>query len=242
MQADTPLTKAPVTDLTVYGATSFVARHVLTYLVQYQVLQSAQVGETKSPPLKLTVAGRNAEKLRALQAEWTKKMKLLAEATHLDDETVANCFMIDVFTADSDDVDGLRKMAARTKVILNCAGPFAHYGTNVVAACAEFGTDYVDITGEMSWVGDMRERFQAQAQKSSARIVSLCGYDSMPSDLSVFAAVQALREVKKKNGGGRTVNNVVDIGSATTYFSALGMANGGTLQTMQDYPVDWENA
>lgn len=221
MQQDAPIIKKAVTDITLYGATSFVARHVITYLVQ----ASVHLGE----PLLLTLAGRNADKLQAIKQEWTQKMELLLTATAGDDanQMPGKC-VIDVVTADAQDVDGLRRMAARTCVVLACAGPFAQYGSHVVAACAEFGTDYVDITGEMTWVADMRRQHGQRAAASGARIVSLCGFDSVPSDLAVMAAVQALQKEVQD----------IQVEQAATWHSILGFANGGTLKTIQDIPLD----
>lgn len=220
MEADSPITKKPVTDITIYGATSFVAKHVIIYMVQ----TSIHLPE----PLRVTLAGRNSSKLQALVKEWQQKMELLRTATPQVGKD-SKCIW-DTHVADSQDVDGLRQMAARTHVVINCAGPFAQYSSNVVAACAEFGTDYVDITGEISWVKEMREKYGKLAEKSGARIVSLCGFDSIPSDLAVLGAVEALQKELPST----------PIEQACTYHAALGTANGGTLQTMQDMPIDWK--
>jgi short subunit dehydrogenase-like uncharacterized protein len=247
MQADDPIVKATspeeLTDITIYGATSFVARHVITYMVQRRVWECTPT-TTYAPPndkvaahLKITLAGRDSEKLTALQTDWSRKLKLLAEATNVPETT--KLIEWDVYTAEASEVDELRRMAARTRVVLNCAGPFARYSTSVVAACAEFGTDYVDITGEVSWVGEMRKKYDKMATESGARMVSLCGCDSVPSDLAVYAAVQALRQQQQKNKKTKQTQTQ-PIVSATTYFSTMGMANGGTLQTMHEMPVDWK--
>ena len=231
MQQDKPITKKAVTDITIYGATSFVARHVITYLVQASVHLPTQ--EQQKQCLKITLAGRNADKLEGLAKEWTQKMELLLTATAAGDdnddnnEAVGRC-VFDVHVADSEDVDGLRHMASRTVVVLACAGPFAKYGSNVVAACAELGTHYVDITGEMTWVAAMRAQHGQRATGSGARLVSLCGFDSVPSDLAVLAAVEALQ--KQVPG--------IHVEKATTWHAAFGMANHGTMKTMQEYPID----
>ena len=47
-------------------------------------------------------------------------------------------------------------------------GPFAQYSSNVVAACAANGTDYVDITGEVNWAGQMRIKHGEAAGQSGA--------------------------------------------------------------------------
>jgi short subunit dehydrogenase-like uncharacterized protein len=115
-------------DITVYGATGFVGKYIIEYL-----LESASA---HGKPIRLVLAGRNKAKLELRMQNVTTK----------DGST------LEMFIADSSDLEGLTKMASQTKVVIACAGPFARYGTNVVAACAASGTDYVDITGEFSWV------------------------------------------------------------------------------------------
>lgn len=192
-------------DITVYGATGFVGKYIIEYL-----LESASV---HGKPIRLVLAGRNKAKLELRMQNVTTK----------DGST------LEMFIADSSDLEGLTKMASQTKVVIACAGPFARYGTNVVAACAATGTDYVDITGEFSWVAQMRQLFGEAAKKSGARIISLSGFDSIPSDLSIFAAVAALREVR---------GELVEIERGTTWHYASGAANAGTIHTMADMPID----
>jgi len=211
-------------DVTVYGATSFVARHVIHYLMQVSVTSLPADRGT----LAVTLAGRNRSKLEALRDEYSKKASNLR--TMNPDATGQCSFGDDVCVADSDDVDALCRMAEQTKMVLNCAGPFSKYGTNVVAACAKAGTDYVDITGEISWAGAMREKYGETAKKSGARIISFCGFDSVPSDLAVFVAVEALKE--------GSTGKSVDIQKATTWHCCLGGVNGGTVHTVLDMRID----
>lgn len=211
------------TDITIYGATSFTAKHVIIYLVQNSL---SMQGNT----IRITLAGRNPQKLKTLQTNFETKLKHLHTVYSLATNERGSC-VLDTFVAECQDVTKLQAMAQRTKVVLNCAGPFAKYGSHVVAACAKTGTDYVDITGEISWAGKMRLQHGKAAQESGARIISFCGMDSIPSDLAVFAAVQALRNKLSRNQ-----NAVVE--SATAWYSSMGFANGGTLQTMLEMPLN----
>mmetsp|Transcript_3617 Transcript_3617/g.7879 ORF Transcript_3617/g.7879 Transcript_3617/m.7879 type:complete len:608 (+) Transcript_3617:122-1945(+) len=270
------------TDITVFGATGFVARHVCNYLVasanasasastakatrsgdstseagaaaagveeiddtDYDAVKAETTpdrvdnkpdyeerGKTASAPsaaLRLTLAGRNESKLR----------EVLDKLTSLP-EYSPQSIKIDVFVADADDVDALKAMAARTRVVLNTAGPFSRYGTNVVAACSSTGADYVDITGEVGWAGEMRTRFGDSAAKSGARIVSFCGFDSIPSDLAVYGAVRSLREArtKKKDDEQEEEAAATQIIQAKCWHSCFGGANGGTIATAINIPVD----
>ena len=262
------------TDVTVFGATGFVARHVCNYIVasastapfsdatsatksslgkqgsarieeddtDYDAIKSATTPDrpsgtstatstasrpTTTKPLRLTLAGRNEAKLRAV-LEHLKSLK----------EYSADAIQIDISVADADDIEALTTMAARTRVVLNTAGPFSKYGTNVVSACATTGADYVDITGETHWAGEMRSKFGPVAAKSGARIISFCGFDSIPSDLAVYAAVRSVREVKAKRDG-TTRPQIVQ---AKCWHSCFGGANGGTIETaVNTIPVNLQH-
>jgi short subunit dehydrogenase-like uncharacterized protein len=118
-------------------------------------------------PLRWAIAGRSHDKLTALGLG------------------------VPVITADALDPAAMRALAARTRVVCTTAGPFARYGSELVAACAEAGTHYCDLTGEVAWMRRMIDAHHARAQATGARIVHTCGFDSIPSDLGAWATQQA---------------------------------------------------
>ena len=89
-------------------------------------------------------------------------------------------------TADSGDEASIEALVRRTRVILTTVGPYARYGSSLVAACAKHGTDYCDLTGEVHWMREMITAYQEEARATGARIVHTCGFDSIPSDLGVY--------------------------------------------------------
>ncbi len=125
------------------------------------------------------MAGRSLEKLAEVR-----------DAIGLPDSTP-------LVVADSDDADALATMCARTRLVLTTVGPYQLYGPKLVAACAETGTDYVDLCGEPAWMREMIDAHDAAAKKSGARIVFSCGFDSVPFDLGVWFLEQ---EAQKKFG------------------------------------------
>ena len=96
--------------------------------------------------------------------------------------------------ADSDNLDSLVEMCKQTKVVIACAGPYAYYGEKVIAACIKAKTNYVDVTGETDWVNDMRKFYGKSAREAGVSIVSFCGYDSVPSDISAWMLANSLCE------------------------------------------------
>ena len=145
-------------DIIIYGASGYTGRLVAEYL-------QAEYGGSG---LKWAMAGRNAEKLQTVAGE----MKIGGNVA--------------VITANSDEPESLAALAARTKAIITTVGPYQLYGEPLVKACAEAGTDYVDLCGEPAWMKDMIDRYDVAAKKSGARIVLSCGFDSIPFDLGVY--------------------------------------------------------
>ena len=99
---------------------------------------------------------------------------------------------VSVIVADIDDPASVRAMAESTKVLITTVGPYINYGEPVVAACAAAGTHYVDLTGEPEFVDLMWLRHHEQAQRTGAKLVHSCGFDSIPYDLGALYTVNAL--------------------------------------------------
>ncbi len=99
-----------------------------------------------------------------------------------------------IVVADSGDADQLSAMARQTRTLISTVGPYAQYGTPVLEACANEGTHYCDLTGEAQWMAQVYERIDPIAKASGARLVHCCGFDSVPSDLSVHFLQQHFHE------------------------------------------------
>ena len=83
-------------------------------------------------------------------------------------------------------------VASRARVVITTVGPYVEHGGPLVAACAEAGTDYVDLTGEPEFVDRTYVEHHARAVETGARIVHACGFDSVPHDLGAMFTVQQL--------------------------------------------------
>jgi short subunit dehydrogenase-like uncharacterized protein len=99
-----------------------------------------------------------------------------------------------LIVADSDDPATLKTMCERTEVVLTTVGPYQLYGNDLVAACAETGTAYVDLCGEPAWMRKMIDAHHDTAKRTGARIVFSCGFDSIPFDLGVLTLQEAAKE------------------------------------------------
>ena len=183
-------------DLIVFGATGFTGSLVAEYLLE-------RYGHRDD--LRWAIAGRSQEKLDVLKAELGKDAATL--------ETIV---------VDSSDGPALAEMARRTRVVITTVGPYALYGSALVAACVEAGTDYCDLAGEVQWIRQMIDRHHARAEETGARIVHCCGFDSIPMDMGVYFLQQ---EAKRRHGA--------FCASIALFVKATrGSASGGTLASM----------
>lgn len=185
-------------DVVVYGATGFTGALVASYLLE-------RYGCGRE--LRWAIAGRNAGKLVALQD------KLGADAASLD-----------TVIADSDDANALADLAARTRVVLTTVGPYALYGSKLVAACVTAGTHYCDLAGEVQWIRRMLDKHHEHAGETGARIVHCCGFDSIPMDIGVYFLQQ---EAQRRHGS--YCDDIAMFVKATK-----GSASGGTLASMMN--------
>jgi short subunit dehydrogenase-like uncharacterized protein len=124
------------------------------------------------PELKWALAGRNRAKLEAVRANLGVDVELVL--------------------ADVEEPETLRALAESTRIVVTTVGPYIRYGEPLVAACAEAGTDYLDLTGEPEFVDRMYVAYHERAVETGARIIHCCGFDSIPYDLGVQYTVEQL--------------------------------------------------
>ena len=147
--------------------------------------------------VKIGLGGRSEEKLARVKSELGKDWPTIV--------------------ADSSDPASMKAMAERCRVVATTVGPYRKYGMPLVEACAEAGTDYVDLTGEPLFIRDSIDRCHDRAAASGARIVHCCGFDSIPSELGVWLLHQEAGELEQ----------------ATLVVRAMkGGPSGGTLESM----------
>jgi short subunit dehydrogenase-like uncharacterized protein len=154
-------------DLIVFGATGFTGRLVAEYLnAKYGVGKSVAWG----------IAGRNLDKLAQVRSE------------------IGAPAALPLLQADASDASALAVLVSQTRVVISTVGPYQLYGEPLVRACANAGTDYVDLCGEPLWMARMIAECEAAARASGARIVFSCGFDSIPFDLGVvYLQQEAMR-------------------------------------------------
>lgn len=189
--------------MVVFGASGVTGRRVAVYLAE----RAAEVGASWA------VAGRDAGKLG----------RVLAEVGVTAPETIV---------ADVDDPASLAAMAARTRVVLDLAGPYTLYGEPVIEACVTGGAHYVDLTGEMPFMRRTIDSFDERAQAAGVKIVSTCGFEALPPDIAVLLAAETARE---RWGEGLAEADVdVITRQPAGRIGPQDLISGGTLQSMAE--------
>jgi short subunit dehydrogenase-like uncharacterized protein len=176
-------------DVAVFGATGFVGELTAEYLAKHAP-DGVSIG----------LAGRSKDKLERVRSSLP-----------------SNASGWPLVVADSSDAASLKALAERCRVVATTVGPYRRFGIPLVEACAEAGTDYIDLTGEPLFIRDSIDRCHARAQESGARIVHCCGFDSIPSDLGVWLLHEEAGELED-----------------TTFVvrGVKGGASGGTIDSM----------
>ncbi len=180
-------------DIVLYGATGFVGKLTAEYL--------ARAGGDA----RIALAGRSTDRLKSIR-------ETLGESAQ----------SWPVLQADASSPSTLEAMAAQTRVVVTTVGPYSRYGLPLVAACAAAGTDYADLTGEPPFIRDSIDLYHKQALDTGARIVHACGFDSIPSDLTVYA----LHRRALEDGAGEL------LGTDFVVRSFAGGFSGGTVASM----------
>ncbi|MBC7269638.1 MAG: saccharopine dehydrogenase NADP-binding domain-containing protein [Streptomyces sp.] len=183
-------------DIVLFGATGFVGTLTAEYLAAHA-----------PGNLRWAVAGRSERGLVELR------------------ERLPGGAEVGMLRADVSDPASLRELATHARVLATTVGPYALHGDDLVAACADTGTDYLDLTGEPEFVDLTYVRHDARARETGARLLHACGFDSVPHDLGVYFTVRQLPEDVPL-----TVDGYVSVDAAFsggTFASALGQFSRG---------------
>ena len=154
-------------DIVLFGATGYTGR---------LVAENLQSFNTAAQPLRWAMAGRSLEKLKTVRA------------------AIGAPESLPLLVAEATDAVAIGELVRQTRLVITTVGPYQRYGDVLVDACAQEGTDYVDLCGESTWMASKIRQLGDAAKRSGARIVFSCGFDSVPFDLGVvFLQTEALR-------------------------------------------------
>jgi len=205
-------------DLVVYGATgdagTAIALYVSNNIDAYK--KKSKNDNDDDDRFRWAIAGRSENKLNRLRS----RIIVTRTTPSAKDE-------IGVLVADSASTEDMKELAKSTRVLISAVGPYSLLGESIYRACVENGTHYVDITGEVDWVDDMRSKYQQKAKETGATLCSFAGYDCVPCDLTTHLARKVLSE---QNLGGK-VDNPTLVSLESVIEATSGAFPRGTIRT-----------
>ena len=209
-------------DAVVFGSTGYIGRLLVDYLAK--AYGPDNVHESKK--LKWAIVGRNESSLKKLKEDITKKYPFLDSLNYI--------------VANSRSFSQVEEVVNQAKVVMTTVGPYSVKGNELINACALYGTDYVDLTGDADWQQKCITNMQDLAVKSGARLVSFCGIDSIPWDLSTHFMHeefknkhnQSLKKIqfyqqKVADISGGTVSSIFEMFTRTKYITYKDRFPGG---------------
>ncbi|KAF5208213.1 Saccharopine dehydrogenase-like oxidoreductase [Thalictrum thalictroides] len=203
-------------DIAILGASGFTGKYVVREALKF-------LNTTPSCPLKtIALAGRNPDKI-------TESLKWASQST-----TPPPIFIV---KADVSDPSSLGDLCSKSKLILNCVGPFRLYGEPVVSACVETGCDYLDICGEPEFMEKMEAFYHEKAMENGSLVISACGFDSIPAEMGYMFNIKQWGSLAAPNKIDAYLNLESEksiVGNFGTFESAvLSFANSGKLQELR---------
>lgn len=196
-------------DVVLLGATGFTGGLAASYLAKTYGAKGA---------ISWALAGRNSQKLDKVKSELLQQIQETSPGINMGN------IKIDTIIVDTSAPSTIHNLVKDTKTVITTAGPYNKYGSRVVEFCANYGTSYVDITGETDWVKEMIMKYDDVAQRTGAKIVSFCGHDSIPWDITVNELSKLMKEECK--------DEMVDV---KIYDDLKGGVSGGTIATMLSF-------
>jgi short subunit dehydrogenase-like uncharacterized protein len=187
-------------DIVVLGATGATGREVVRYMAE----RAPQAG------VSWAVAGRDVDRCRATLAA--------SAATE-----------VPVLDLDVTDRAAVERVVDSAGVVANLVGPYARFGRHVYDVCAATGTDQVDVCGEIDWLAEQVPDVHDVAQQTGSRIVTACGFESLPFDLVNLALA---REASARWGEPLASNEVaIAVNPDPPVVRLHDIVSGGTLRS-----------
>ncbi|CAK9079779.1 unnamed protein product [Durusdinium trenchii] len=155
-------------DIVVFGCTGFSGCLVVEHLDM--LLEKA-----KEKNVSWALAGRNRDKLAKMASKCRTRPKVIVASTP----------------------EEIHQMAEEATVIIALAGPYLDCGEQVVKACVEKGTHYVDITGEVNFGHFLISKYHQQAKEKSLQLVQFAGAMCVPDDMGAYLLARKLGPLKQ---------------------------------------------
>jgi len=122
---------------------------------------------------------------------------------------------------DVDDTTALLAALREVKVVMNAAGPFQFTARQMIEACLQTGTHYLDINGDIA-VFEMIKRYDEAAKKAGIMLLPGAGFDVVPTDCLALHLKKLLPDAVSLQLAFASVGGGLSHGTATTMANKIG--------------------
>lgn len=142
-------------------------------------------------------------------------------------EPLANRLGLSFRVFDLDDTPALLAALKEVKLVIHAAGPFQFTAKQMIDACLQTGTHYIDINGDLS-VFEMIKRYDEAAKKAGIMLLPGAGFDVVPTDCMALQVKKILPDAVSLQIAFATIGGALSHGTATTMATKLG--EGGAVR------------
>ena len=136
-------------------------------------------------------------------------------------EPLANKLHLPYRVFDLNDTVALIAALKEVKAVIHAAGPFHFTAKQMVDACLQTGTHYLDINGDIS-VFEMIKQYDAAAKKAGIMLLPGAGFDVVPTDCVALQLKKLLPDAVALKLAFATLGGGLSHGTASTMVSRLG--------------------
>jgi len=128
---------------------------------------------------------------------------------------------------DLDDTGALTAALQEVKAVIHAAGPFQFTAKQMIEACLQTGTHYIDINGDIA-VFEMIKQYDTAAKKAGIMLLPGAGFDVVPTDCLALQLKKMLPGAVALQLAFASIGGSISHGTALTMAGKLG--EGGAVR------------
>lgn len=146
---------------------------------------------------------------------------VLAGRNELKIKPLAEEFDCEYLIFDLDNRPATEEALADFEVVLHVAGPFKYTAKQMIEACIDTNTHYLDITGEIE-VFELANTYDEQAKAAGVMLLPGTGFDVVPTDCTAVYLKNQMPDATHLELAFANVGGSVSHGTAMTMIENLG--------------------
>ncbi len=151
-------------------------------------------------------------------------LPILAGRTKEKLEPLAAALQLPYKVVDLNDTALLQQALRSVKLVVNAAGPFVFTADQIINACLQTGTHYIDINGDID-VFEHIKSYDMAAKKAGIMLLPGAGFDVVPTDCLALFLKSLLPDANSLKLAFAGLGGSISHGTATSMLLKLG--NGG---------------